>query len=171
MLQAAAPPRPRVVLRQGQNLPEVGLHQCPSERKGEGGPVRSLHVPSHVPSQPQNAAKLRGFSLSASAFTAETDCPLEESGFEPLVPLQNRRNRGICLMSPTPERCMEAFYLQRTRFELAGIRARRWDREFESGLLQQPVCLSGEPRGCQRKAPHFGGGLRAAGDVRRDARL
>src|SRR5437868_9465905 len=34
--------------------------------------------------------------------------------------------------------------------------------------LQQPVCLSSEPRGCQRKAPHFGGGLRVAGDVRRD---
>src|SRR5438046_2732742 len=46
---------------------------------------------------------------------------------------------------------------------------RKWDREFESGLLQQPVWLSGEPRGCQRKAPHFGGGLRVAGDVRRDA--
>jgi hypothetical protein len=44
----------------------------------------------------------------------------------------------------------------------------RWDGEFESPLLQQPVCLSGEPRGCKRKAPHFGGGLRMAGDVRRD---
>ena len=87
MPQAAAPPRPRVVLRQGQNLPEVGLHQCPSERKGDGGPVRSLHVPSHVPSRPQNAAKVRGFSRIVSAFTAETDCLLEQSGFEPSVPL------------------------------------------------------------------------------------
>src|ERR1700680_1828527 len=41
------------------------------------------------------------------------------------------------------------------------------DRGFESGFLQQPVCLSGEPRGCKRKAPQFGGGLRVAGDVRR----
>jgi hypothetical protein len=41
-------------------------------------------------------------------------------------------------------------------------------RRFESCFLQQPVCLSGEPRGCKRKAPHFGGGLRVAGDVRRD---
>jgi hypothetical protein len=40
------------------------------------------------------------------------------------------------------------------------------DRGFESISLQQPVCLSGEPRGCKRKAPHFGGGLRVAGDVR-----
>src|SRR5438045_7102722 len=72
----------RVVLRQGQNLLEVGLHQGPSERKGEAGPVRSLHVPSHVPSHPQNSAKLRGFSRTASAFTAETDCLLEEAGFE-----------------------------------------------------------------------------------------
>src|SRR5205814_6777741 len=65
-----------------QKFPEVGLHQCPSERKGEGGPVRSLHVPSHVPSHPQNAAKVRGFSLSAPRFTAETDCLLEGTGFE-----------------------------------------------------------------------------------------
>jgi hypothetical protein len=66
---------------------EVGLHQCPSERKGEGGPVRRLHVPSHVPSHPQTVAKVRDFSLIASGFTAETDWLLEESGFEPLVPL------------------------------------------------------------------------------------
>jgi hypothetical protein len=84
--QAAAPPRPRVVLRQGQNLPEVGLHQCPSERKGEEGPVRSLRVPSHVPNHPQDAAKVRGFSRIASPFTAETDWLLEGSGFEPTVP-------------------------------------------------------------------------------------
>jgi hypothetical protein len=35
-------------------------------------------------------------------------------------------------------------------------------------LLQQAVCLSGERRGCTGKAPHFGGILRVAGDVRRD---
>jgi hypothetical protein len=58
----------------------------PVREKGEGGPVRSRHVPSHVPSHPQNAAKVRGFSRTASAFTAETDCLLEESGFELAVP-------------------------------------------------------------------------------------
>ena len=51
----------------------------------------------------------------------------------------------------------------------AGGVARGWDSEFESALLQQPVCLSSEPRGYWRKALHFGGGLRVAGDVRRDA--
>jgi hypothetical protein len=65
---------------------EVGLHQGPSGRKGEGVPVRSLHVPSHVPSHPQTAAKARGFSFTASGFTAETDWLLEESGFELAVP-------------------------------------------------------------------------------------
>ena len=49
--------------------------------------MRSLHVPSHVPSHPQNAAKVRGFSRTVSAFTAETDCLLEEDGFELVVPL------------------------------------------------------------------------------------
>jgi hypothetical protein len=37
----------------------VGLHQCPSERKGEGAPVRRLRVPSHVPSQPQTGGAFR----------------------------------------------------------------------------------------------------------------
>ena len=55
--------------------------------KGRRRPVRSRHVPSHVPSHPQNAAKVRGFSRTASAFTAETDCLPEEAGFEPMVPL------------------------------------------------------------------------------------
>ena len=36
----------------------------------------------------QTAAKLRGFSLTASGFTAETDWLLEEDGFEPSVPPQ-----------------------------------------------------------------------------------
>jgi hypothetical protein len=45
------------------------------------------------------------------------------------------------------------------------------DLEFESVFLQQPVCLSGERRGCTRKAPQFGGILRVAGNVRRDAQL
>jgi hypothetical protein len=56
----------------------------------------------------------------------------------------------------------------RTLAMLSSTSLSRWDRQFESGLLQQPVCLSGEPRGCKRKVPHFGGGLRVAGDVRRD---
>ena len=85
MPQAAAPPRPPVVCN-GQNFREVGLHQCPSERKGEGAPVRSLDVPSHVPSHPRTAAKVRGFSLTASGFTTETDWLLEQSGFELSVP-------------------------------------------------------------------------------------
>ena len=42
------------------------------------------------------------------------------------------------------------------------------NRGFESTSLQQAVCLSREPRGRKRKAPQFGGGLRVAGDARRD---
>src|SRR5438270_13728900 len=80
------PHRGRASFAIGQNFREVGLHQCPSERKGEGVPVRSLRVPSHVPSHLQTAAKVRGFSPIAAGFTAETDWLLEESGFEPSVP-------------------------------------------------------------------------------------
>ena len=38
---------------------------------------------------------------SASQKQVPPDSLLEESGFEPLVPLQNRRNRGTGPMSPT----------------------------------------------------------------------
>jgi hypothetical protein len=79
--QASAPPWPRAICN-SHNFREVGLHQCPSERRGENVPVRSLRVPSHVPSHPQTAAKVRGFSPIASGFTAETDWLLEEAGFE-----------------------------------------------------------------------------------------
>jgi hypothetical protein len=48
-------------------------------------------VPSHVPSHPQTAAKVRGFSPIASGFTAETDWLLERDGFEPSVPRQGSR--------------------------------------------------------------------------------
>jgi len=72
----------------------MGLHQSPSERKGEGGPVRRLRVPSHVPSHPQTAAKVRGFSLTASGFTAETDWLLEQGGFKPSIPLAGKCRSG-----------------------------------------------------------------------------
>jgi hypothetical protein len=87
MFPGPPPHRGRASFANGRNLREVGLHQCPSERKGEGGPVRRLHVPSHVPSHPQTAAKVRGSSLTASTFTAETDWLLEQDGFELVVPL------------------------------------------------------------------------------------
>jgi hypothetical protein len=54
--------------------------------KGRRRPGSSLHVASHVPSHPQNAAKVRGFSRTVSAFTAETDCLLEQRRFELSVP-------------------------------------------------------------------------------------
>jgi hypothetical protein len=117
-------------------LPEVGLHQYPSERKGEGGQVRSLHVPSHVPGHPQNAAKVRGFSRTASAFTTETDCLLEESGFEPLVPLQKQRNRGAGPMSPTAS-IRVALLIPFCQFNQHFCR--NWDQRFESTFLPRRV--------------------------------
>jgi hypothetical protein len=59
-------------------------------------------------------------------------------------------------------------YLRIALTGIVPVFRRKWDQRFESAFLQQPVCLSGEPRGCAGKGPHFGGILRAAGDVRRD---
>jgi hypothetical protein len=41
----------------------VGLHQCLSERKGEGGPVRGLRLPSHVPSPRKMPPKCGAFPV------------------------------------------------------------------------------------------------------------
>src|SRR6202022_4645450 len=76
------PHRSRASFANGQNFRDVGLHQCPSERKGEGVPVRSLRVPSHVPSHPKPAAKGGGFPPKATGSLAETDWLLEGTGFE-----------------------------------------------------------------------------------------
>ena len=48
---------------------------------------------THVPSQPQIAAKVRGFSPIASGFSAETDWLLEEAEFELRVPALRWRAR------------------------------------------------------------------------------
>ena len=124
MPQAAAH-RGRASFANGQNFREVGLHQCPSERKGEGVPVRSRHVPSHVPSHTTTAAKVRGFSLTASGFTAETDWLLEEDGFELSVP---------------PER--KAFPRALDRFRRPSLRA-PWEWDFKRRLrgVEFPVAL------------------------------
>jgi len=75
----------------------------PVREKGEGAPVCSLRVPSHVPSQPQTAAKVRGSSLTASTFTAETDWLLEGTGFE-LGPAEDARRLRRCRFTLAPRR-------------------------------------------------------------------
>ena len=95
---------------------------------------------------------------------------LEATGFEPPVPLvlkallaasagRRHEKRNLKAEVETPMIAGSA---------LPQLFRSRWDREFESVFLQQAVCLSGERRGCTGKAPHFGGILRVAGDVRRD---
>jgi hypothetical protein len=68
------------------------------------------------------------------------------------------------MRTPTPSDSFSAIQLGGWAISLAIA----GDEEFESAFLQQAVCLSGERRGCTGKAPHFGGILRVAGDVRRD---
>ena len=109
----------------------MGLYQCPSERNGEGGPVRRLYVPSHVPSHPQTAAKVRGFSPIASGFTAETDWLLEESGFEPSVPLLRKGLPGVAE--------------GRSRNDWLGSRIKLWSsREMAIGCAPSPRPVHGE---------------------------
>jgi hypothetical protein len=125
----------------------VGLHQCPSERRGEEVPVRSLRVPSQAPSHAQNDAKVRGISPSASGFTAETDCLLEEDGFELVVPPRTKR------LSEGPG---VAIWVSDMTLTGSGFRAgvldagqqqsplQERDRRFESGSLQRRVSCEPE---------------------------
>jgi hypothetical protein len=113
-----------------ENLPCL-----PLERKGEGVPVRSLRVLSHVPSQPQTAAKVRGFSPIASGFTAETDWLLEGEGFEPSVP----RQRTLFETAP---------------FELAFPTGRERDRGFDpAGREARCRSATASPATSKRLAP------------------
>src|SRR5439155_15642631 len=75
------------VIANGVSFPEVGLHQCPTEKNSQGVTARGQRVPSHVPNRHADRRGCRAFGLQPRQFTTETDSPLEESGFEPLVPL------------------------------------------------------------------------------------
>jgi hypothetical protein len=68
----------------------VGLHQCPPEKTGHAEPGRGGSVPPHVPTHTQTAAKARHFARAAPLSTGDTDSPLEEAGFELLVPSRQR---------------------------------------------------------------------------------
>jgi hypothetical protein len=92
MPEAAASPRLRVVAT-GLSFPEeVGLYQCPSEKNGQGAPVRGLRVPSHVPATRRPPPKVRAFSPTAPGFTAETDSALEETDLPPMIKRKKRVN-------------------------------------------------------------------------------
>ena len=107
------------------------MHQCRSEKNGQGAPVRGLHVPSHVPSHTQTAAKVRGFSPIASGFTAETDWLLEQSGFEPSVPLLRKGPPGVAE--------------GRSRNDWLGSRIKLWSsREMAIGCAPSPRPVHGE---------------------------
>jgi hypothetical protein len=59
----------------------------PVREKARRSPRSKAARPFSRPSHPQNAAKVRGFSATASGFPAETDWLLEQAGFELAVPL------------------------------------------------------------------------------------
>jgi hypothetical protein len=84
--QAAAPLRPA---RHLQTVRTFGRWDCINARQRESATESRFEAcTSLLTSQAtrRNAAKVRGFSLSASGFAAETDWLLEEDGFEPSVP-------------------------------------------------------------------------------------
>src|SRR5438093_94899 len=63
-----------------------GLHQCPSEKKGEGQPVGGQHVPFSGLVQAHIRGERRSFVPVAAEGTSETDWLPEEDGFELPVP-------------------------------------------------------------------------------------
>ena len=87
MPQAAAPTgaaRPLQTVRIFGRWDCINVRQRERAKESRFLPFASLLT---SPATPQTAAKVRGFSFTASGFTAETDWPLEEAGFELVVPL------------------------------------------------------------------------------------
>ena len=84
--KVAIPPRCAVTANH-PSFHKVGLHQCPSEKKGQGAPGHRQPVPSRVPCAGQTAPKPGVSTYAASPFTAEKDSLAEEGGFELVVPL------------------------------------------------------------------------------------
>ena len=90
MPQAASP---TAAARRLQTVRTFGRWDCINARQRERAKECRFAVctfPSHVPSHPQKAAKVRGFSPTTSRLTAETDCLLEGTGFELSVPPKRR---------------------------------------------------------------------------------
>jgi hypothetical protein len=65
--QAAATTAAGASSQSGLSFPEVGLHQCRSEKNGQGLPTNGQPVPSHVPVHPQTAAKAAPLASSVHA--------------------------------------------------------------------------------------------------------
>jgi hypothetical protein len=126
--------------------------------KGRRRPGSRPHRPFSRPQPPAECAKVRGFSRTASAFTAETDWLLEEGGFEPLVPLQRQHDRGTGPMSPTAS----------IRVALVIPLANAISISVASGTSFPPagVRLCAELRGDRRRMLRFFGILLGSGDER-----
>jgi len=111
--KVAIPPRCAVTANH-PSLHKVGLHQCPSEKKGQGAPGHRQPVPSRVPFARQTAPKPRASSCAASRFTTEKDSLAEGNAFEISVPRQIGRGfqgfrqiREIAPPSPKIRRMIE----------------------------------------------------------------
>jgi hypothetical protein len=72
--------------------------------------------------------------------------------YEGTVRVPRRAFQGLLNQSPTPERCMEAFHLQRTRFELIVERKLRRRQLAETGDVE----ITG--RDLREKTPPVGQG-------------
>jgi hypothetical protein len=78
---------PRVILQMVTSFERWDCINAGQRERRRSPGANSCTSLLRFPSHPQNAGKLRGFLRKALGFTAETDCLLEQSGFEPLVPL------------------------------------------------------------------------------------
>jgi hypothetical protein len=57
-------------------------------------------------------------------------------GYEGVVTVPKRVFQGLLDQSPTPQRCLEAFHLQRTRFEMIAERKLRRRQLTEDGNVE-----------------------------------
>ena len=96
----------------------------PVREKGRRGPGSQPARPFSRPQPHADRRQVRGFSPTPAGFTAETDCLLEESRFEPLVPLATEMSIEL---AKRDYKCNSDAGGRRHRAGAAVVLALKWD--------------------------------------------
>ena len=140
MIGPRPPRRPRFIATDPRP-PGVGLHQCRLEINSRGRGFRPQSVPSQVSTHAQVARKRRPFCVQPSnALQRQT----------PRWREPDSKSWSLSKLVADPS-CSAENHVARVK----ASRLLRRDRWFESGPLQQRVCLCGAFGACSQKGRRF----------------
>ena len=108
----------------------------PVREKGRRSPGSQPARPFSRLQPPADRRQSAGLFAHSLGFAAETDCLLEESRFEPLVPLATEMLIELARGITNPTRMLAVGDI---RPVAAVVLTLRWDQRFESAFLQRRV--------------------------------